>query len=331
MEQKKIDATGHKAVTISGKAATCTEAGLTDGEKCSVCGTVLKKQEEIKALGHSYGSWSTTKEATALSAGEQQRKCSRCGNVEKKTIAKLTATGALSETNVRLKVKQSATLSVTKMAKGDSVKSWKSSNTKIFKVSSKGKITGVKKGSATLTVTLASGKELTTKVTVQTGTVRTTSISVNEKSVTLKNKATYQLVVKKAPFTSRESVTYSSSNKKVVTVSKSGKITAVKPGSATITVKSGSKKATVKVKVEKVKTTKLTASKTSITLKKGKSYRWKVTRAPKNSSEGITYTSANKKIATVSSSGKIIAKKKGTVVITAKSGSKSVKIKVTVK
>ena len=28
----------HTRVIIKGKAATCTEAGLTDGEKCSVCG-----------------------------------------------------------------------------------------------------------------------------------------------------------------------------------------------------------------------------------------------------------------------------------------------------
>ena len=47
-----IPATGHKDVTITGKAATCTATGLTDGKKCSVCGTVTKAQETIKAKGH---------------------------------------------------------------------------------------------------------------------------------------------------------------------------------------------------------------------------------------------------------------------------------------
>ena len=45
-------------------------------------------------------------------------------------------------TSVTLKVKQSTTgLKITKMANGDSVASWKSSNTKVVKVSGNGKLT----------------------------------------------------------------------------------------------------------------------------------------------------------------------------------------------
>lgn len=44
----------HTEETIPGKAATCTETGLTDGVKCSVCGTVLVAQQEIPATGHTY-------------------------------------------------------------------------------------------------------------------------------------------------------------------------------------------------------------------------------------------------------------------------------------
>ena len=51
-EQEEIPATGHTEETIPGKAATCTEPGLTDGIKCSVCEAVLKEQEEIPATGH---------------------------------------------------------------------------------------------------------------------------------------------------------------------------------------------------------------------------------------------------------------------------------------
>lgn len=40
--------------TVPGKAATCTEAGLTDGEKCSDCGAILVEQENIPATGHNY-------------------------------------------------------------------------------------------------------------------------------------------------------------------------------------------------------------------------------------------------------------------------------------
>ena len=53
-ETEAILAKGHTPVTFPGQAATCTEAGLSDGVKCSVCGEVLSAQQTIPALGHSY-------------------------------------------------------------------------------------------------------------------------------------------------------------------------------------------------------------------------------------------------------------------------------------
>ncbi|MGN0814925.1 MAG: InlB B-repeat-containing protein [Candidatus Coproplasma sp.] len=50
----KIGAFGHTEVTEEAIAATCTEAGLTEGKHCSVCGEVLVAQSEVKALGHTY-------------------------------------------------------------------------------------------------------------------------------------------------------------------------------------------------------------------------------------------------------------------------------------
>ena len=67
------------------KAATCSEDGYKF-LKCSECSET--KKETIKATGHKYGEWQTTKEATTAAEGEKQRKCSVCGNVEKQTIPK---------------------------------------------------------------------------------------------------------------------------------------------------------------------------------------------------------------------------------------------------
>ncbi len=53
-ETEDIPAKGHTPVTFPGQAATCTEAGLSDGVKCSVCGAVLSAQQTLPALGHSY-------------------------------------------------------------------------------------------------------------------------------------------------------------------------------------------------------------------------------------------------------------------------------------
>lgn len=51
---EEIPATGHTEETIPAKAPTCTETGLTEGKKCSVCGEILTAQAEIAALGHEY-------------------------------------------------------------------------------------------------------------------------------------------------------------------------------------------------------------------------------------------------------------------------------------
>ena len=42
----------HTVETVEGTAATCTDAGMTDGKVCSECGEVLEAQVEIPALGH---------------------------------------------------------------------------------------------------------------------------------------------------------------------------------------------------------------------------------------------------------------------------------------
>ena len=87
-ETEPIAKTEHTPEVIPGKAATCTEAGLTDGSKCSVCGTIFTAQEEIPALGHDWGEWQTTKEPSCTTEGESTRYCSRCDASETKPIAK---------------------------------------------------------------------------------------------------------------------------------------------------------------------------------------------------------------------------------------------------
>lgn len=125
---------------------------------------------------------------------------------------------------------------------------------------------------------------------------------------------------------------WKSSNAAVVAVNaKTGKMTAKKAGSAkvTVTLNSG-KKATVEVKVQ-AHTQKLKANRTSVNLKKGKTFQLKVTVTPKDSVDKVSYKSSNSKVAAVNSKGKIMAKKKGTAVISIVSGKKKISCKVTVK
>ena len=44
----------HTEEVIPATDPTCTETGLTEGKKCSVCGEVLEEQKEVPALGHDY-------------------------------------------------------------------------------------------------------------------------------------------------------------------------------------------------------------------------------------------------------------------------------------
>ena len=81
-----IPATGHTAVKIPGKAATCTETGLTDGSKCSVCDTILEQQTEIAALGHDWDESVVTKEPTCTEDGTKLYTCQRCGETNTETI-----------------------------------------------------------------------------------------------------------------------------------------------------------------------------------------------------------------------------------------------------
>lgn len=46
------EALGHSEEIIIGKKGSCTETGLTDGKKCSVCKTVIVEQTVIEARGH---------------------------------------------------------------------------------------------------------------------------------------------------------------------------------------------------------------------------------------------------------------------------------------
>ncbi len=82
---------GHKPVSFGAKDATCTEAGVKAGTKCSVCGVTITATSELPATGHSYGAWEVVTEATCVTAGEKKQTCSVCGDVVKEVIP---ATGA---------------------------------------------------------------------------------------------------------------------------------------------------------------------------------------------------------------------------------------------
>ena len=138
----------------------------------------------------------------------------------------------------------------------------------------------------------------------------------------------------KVSFAKGDKVSAASSDKKIAkAVYSSGKIKITagkKAGTTSITVntKTG-KKAVVKVTVPKAKTSKLICK--AISMKVGGTKKLRPVVTPSYSDDKLTFRSADKSIAPVSSKGVVRAKKKGTTYITIKSGRKRVKVKVTVK
>lgn len=201
--------------------------------------------------GHPWGKWNVLKEPTVFQAGMRERVCPTCGKSESEAIKKLPATVKLSMTKIPLKEKQSTTaFKVSGLAKGDRVEGYQSSDKKVAVVNSKGKITAKKKGTAKITVTLASGKKASATVKVQSGTVKTTKVAVNSQKVSLKRGKSFSIKATVSPLTSGQKVSYASSDKKIAVVDRKGIITAKKKGKTTITVRSGNKSARIKVTVK---------------------------------------------------------------------------------
>lgn len=247
LDTEEIPAAGHKAgaweVT---EEATCTEPGKEE-QNCEECGELLNTRK-ISATGHQFGSYQVVKKATVLAKGIKARTCTLCGKEQTVSLPKLTA--QISTSKKTLKVKKGAKVSFPKVkyGQGDSIKSYKSNKPSIATVDKKGKITGVKPGTAVITVTLASKKKASVTVTVSNPTKK---LSVNKKTFSLKEGKSAQLKVTVTPKDSSDKVVYKSSDEKVATVNQKGKITAKKKGTALITITSGSKRIVCRVTVKK--------------------------------------------------------------------------------
>ena len=68
---------GHTEVIDEAVEPTCTEAGLTEGSHCSVCGEIIVAQQTVPALGHSYVEIENT--ATCGMNGTATYECEGCG------------------------------------------------------------------------------------------------------------------------------------------------------------------------------------------------------------------------------------------------------------
>ena len=153
-------------------------------------------------------------------------------------------------------------------------------------------------------------------------TVAVTSVSVSPTSTSIALNATSQLTATVAPSNAtNKSVTWSTSNSTIATVSTSGLVTGKAAGSAIITVTTvdGAKTATCAVTVTStnVSVTGVTVNPTTASIAVNATSQLTATVAPSNATnKSVTWTTSNSTIATVSTTGLVTGKAAGSAIIT---------------
>lgn len=206
-------------------------------------------------------------------------------------------------------------------AKSGAKVTYKSENTKVVKVDSKGNVSVVGPGKTKIVMTYKTASK-TIKASCN---VVVKGFKINKSKITLYTKGWAKTTLTMTKTGISGTYKFKSSNTKVATVDKNGKITAKKAGTTTIKVTCGKYSRSIKVTVKKPV---LTLAKSSATIQVGKTTTISAKATP---SKTIKYKSSNTKVATVSSTGVVKGVKKGTATITVTCNGVSKTFKVTVK
>ncbi|MCE5178003.1 MAG: Ig-like domain-containing protein [Porphyromonadaceae bacterium] len=201
---------------------------------------------------------------------------------------------------------------------------WESSNNEIASVDSKGKISALHLGTATITVTSVDGNySATCDLSVEEKAVPVTSVSLNNIELMLIEGDSAKLTATIAPSEATyKDLDWTSSNESIVSVDSRGNVTALKSGVAliTVTTRNNGKKDVCAVAVEPniISVTGVSLNKTSLTVDVNESETLITSIEPSNATnKNIYWKSADEKIATVDSKGKVFGLNVGNTSITA--------------
>jgi uncharacterized protein YjdB len=212
---------------------------------------------------------------------------------------------------------------------------WSSSDTTIVAVSSSGVVTGKAVGSAQIAAS-SSGQSAVVPVSVVPIAVASVALLPSTATVIVGGTFDLQAVTYDASGNtlSGRSVVWASSASQVAKVDQSGKVTGVAAGTATISGTSEGKTATASITVAVVPVAAVSVTPASAALTVGQSAPLTATATDANgnvlSGRGITWSSGNSAVATVSAQGLVQAIGAGTTTITAKCEGKSADAQVVV-
>lgn len=228
--------------------------------------------------------------------------------------------------------KQLLSVTVLPLDVSDVTIAYSSSDTDVATINGMGRITAVKIGKTTITVTagnVSQSFELQVEKKKDT-TIHVMDIEIGEYESELEVGKTLTLSGTVIPSDATNStITYTSSNPAVATVSSTGVVKGISKGNVVITLSAGEVLKSVSLTV-KVATTKISLNEDYLILKTGDSYQLTANVTPAEANQIITYHSADTSIATVSETGAVTAKETGSTTIIVSNGDTSVAASVIV-
>ena len=324
-------------VSVSGVSLNKTSLNLLEGGSETLTATVApdnatNKSISWKSSDNGVATVDNSGKVTAVKAGSATitvtttdgSKTATCSvTVTAKTVSVTGVTLNKSTLELTEGAEETLKATITPSDATNQVVTWSTSDNNIAKVSD-GKVTAVKAGEATITVTTSDGgKTATCKVTVKA--VALEGLSVNPATLEIVEGETKQLEVKFTPEAfGDKSVQWAADNTGIVSVDNNGLITALKPGTAKVYVKSMADEtiqAFCEVTVTPDPTLKgISFPYTSLTMKKGETKQFKVVFDPEYAqNKNVTWKSSNPAVATVDNAGKVTSKGNGETDITATS------------
>lgn len=316
---------------VSSISLDMTSVSVLVGNTLTLTPTVLAPNADNKSL-----SWTTTNPdvASVSSTGVVTAKKGGVATITAKatdgsgksasctvTVKQHVTSISLSETSKDIYINDNLPLTATVNPSDatDKSVSWSSSNSGIASVSSTGVVTGLSTGTATITATAndGSGKSASCTVTVKQ---HVTSISLSETSKTIYNNDKMTLIATVGPSDATDkSVTWSSSNSDIASVSSTGVVTGISAGTATITATANDgsgKTATCNITVKQY-VTSISLSDTSKDIYINDNLPLTATVDPSDATDkSVAWSSSNSSIASVSSTGVVTGLSAGTATIT---------------
>ena len=237
------------------------------------------------------------------------------------TVAESVAITAEGPTTLKAEETVQLTATVLPETTTDKSVGWSSDNTAVATVSDTGLVTARAVGTATVTATNSAGQKDEIIITVVETPVA--SIALSQTQATLKATQTVQLTASVLPTTAtNKTLTWTTSDERVATVSPEGTVTAVGVGEAIITASAtdgSGVKAECVVTVEPTPAESISISaRGTTTLKATQTVQLVSTVLPETTTDKtVTWTSGSPETATVSDTGLVTAHAVGTALITA--------------